>query len=40
MLAIVNREATDMDRYADLVLHDEIGPVLTEIAPDFDGTRL
>ena len=33
MLAIVNREATDMDRYADLVLHDEIGPVLTEIAP-------
>jgi NAD-dependent deacetylase len=34
-LAIVNREATDMDRYADLVLHDEIGPVLTEIAPDL-----
>jgi len=35
MLAIVNREATDMDRYADLVLHDEIGPVLTEIAPSL-----
>ena len=33
MLAIVNREATDMDRYADLVLHDEIGAVMSEIAP-------
>jgi NAD-dependent deacetylase len=32
-LAIVNREPTDQDPYADLVLHDEIGPVLTEIAP-------
>jgi NAD-dependent deacetylase len=32
-LAIVNREATDMDTFADLVLHDEIGPVLTEIVP-------
>lgn len=30
-LAIVNREPTDLDRYADLVLHDEIGPVLSEI---------
>jgi NAD-dependent deacetylase len=29
-LAIVNREATDMDAYADLVLHDEIGPALSE----------
>ncbi|HRD28176.1 MAG TPA: Sir2 family NAD-dependent protein deacetylase [Caulobacter sp.] len=33
MLAIVNREATDMDRYADLVLHDEIGAVMNEIVP-------
>lgn len=33
MLVIVNREATDMDRYADLVLHDEIGPLMTEIVP-------
>ena len=32
-LAIVNREPTDMDAYADLVLHDEIGPVMTEAAP-------
>jgi NAD-dependent deacetylase len=28
-LAIVNREPTDQDGYADLVLHDEIGPVLS-----------
>jgi NAD-dependent deacetylase len=28
-LAIVNREATELDAYADLVLHDEIGPTLT-----------
>jgi NAD-dependent deacetylase len=27
-LAIVNREPTDMDGYADLVLHDEIGPAM------------
>jgi NAD-dependent deacetylase len=32
-LAIVNREPTDQDRYADLVLHDEIGAVLGEIVP-------
>ncbi|WP_374467821.1 NAD-dependent deacetylase [Phenylobacterium sp.] len=32
-LAIVNREPTPLDPYADLVLHDEIGPVLTETAP-------
>jgi len=32
-LAIVNREPTDQDRYADLVLHDEIGSVLGELAP-------
>lgn len=33
VLAIVNREATELDPYADLVLHDEIGPVMTEAAP-------
>jgi NAD-dependent deacetylase len=32
-LAIVNREPTEIDPYADLVLHDEIGPVMTEAAP-------
>ncbi|MBJ7413619.1 MAG: Sir2 family NAD-dependent protein deacetylase [Phenylobacterium sp.] len=32
-LAIVNREATELDPYADLVLHDEIGPVMTAAAP-------
>ncbi|HEY2658895.1 MAG TPA: Sir2 family NAD-dependent protein deacetylase [Caulobacteraceae bacterium] len=30
-LAIVNREPTEQDAYADLVLHDEIGPLLSEI---------
>jgi len=29
-LVIVNREATDQDGYADLVLHDEIGPAMSE----------
>jgi NAD-dependent deacetylase len=33
-LVIVNREATDQDPYADLVLHDEIGPVLSEVVPE------
>ena len=33
MLAIVNREETELDGYADLVLHDEIGPVMTAVAP-------
>jgi NAD-dependent deacetylase len=33
-LVIVNREATDMDRLADLVLHDEIGPVMTAAVPE------
>ena len=28
-LAIVNREPTELDPYADLVLHDEIGPAMT-----------
>jgi len=32
-LAIVNREETELDPYADLVLHDEIGPVMTQAAP-------
>jgi NAD-dependent deacetylase len=32
-LAIVNREPTEMDGRADLVLHDEIGPVMTEVTP-------
>jgi NAD-dependent deacetylase len=30
-LAIVNREPTDQDPYAELVLHDEIGPVMSEV---------
>jgi NAD-dependent deacetylase len=30
-LAIVNREPTEQDAYADLVLHDEIGPVMSEV---------
>ena len=30
-LAILNREATDQDPYADIVLHDEIGPVMSEV---------
>ncbi len=29
-LVIVNREPTDQDPYADLVLHDEIGPAMRE----------
>jgi NAD-dependent deacetylase len=28
-LAIINREPTELDAYADLVLHDEIGPAMT-----------
>lgn len=32
-LAILNREATELDGWADLVLHEEIGAVMTEIAP-------
>jgi NAD-dependent deacetylase len=30
-LAIVNREPTDQDEAADLVVHDEIGPTLSEV---------
>jgi NAD-dependent deacetylase len=33
VLAIVNREPTDQDGFADLVLHDEIGAVLEVVAP-------
>ncbi len=32
-LAIVNREATELDEIADLVLHDEIGPVMSAVVP-------
>jgi NAD-dependent deacetylase len=32
-LVIVNREATDQDPYADLVLHEEIGAVMARVAP-------
>jgi NAD-dependent deacetylase len=32
-LVIVNREATDQDGFADLVLHDEIGAVLEAVVP-------
>ena len=31
--AIVNRDPTDQDPDADLVLHDEIGPVMSEVVP-------
>ena len=30
-LAIVNREPTDQDIHADLVLHDEIGTVMSQV---------
>ncbi len=33
VLAIVNREATEQDAHADLVLHDEIGPAMNHAAP-------
>lgn len=34
-LVILNREATDLDSYADLVINDEIGPVLSRaVMPD------
>ena len=32
-LIIVNREPTEQDPYADLVLHDEIGPTMTAAVP-------
>jgi len=33
-LIILNREATDLDDIADLVLHDEIGPAMSEAVPE------
>jgi NAD-dependent deacetylase len=35
-LVIVNREHTEMDVYADLVLHDEIGPTLSDVASSLN----
>lgn len=32
-LAIVNREPTEQDGYADLVLNEEIGPLMSRVAP-------
>jgi len=32
-LVIINREPTEQDHYADLVLHDEIGPTMTAAVP-------
>lgn len=32
-LAILNREETPLDGYADLIVNDEIGPILTSVAP-------
>lgn len=32
-LAIVNREPTEQDAFADLAVHDEIGPVLSAVVP-------
>ncbi len=34
VLAIVNREATDQDAFADLVVRGEIGPVMTAAVPE------
>jgi NAD-dependent deacetylase len=37
-LVIVNRDPTDLDDYADLILRDEIGPALSEAIPaNFPG---
>lgn len=33
LLAIVNREPTEQDRYADIVLHEEIGPLMSAVVP-------
>lgn len=32
-LVIVNREPTEQDEHADLVIHGEIGPILSEVVP-------
>jgi NAD-dependent deacetylase len=37
LLAIVNRETTDQDRFADLVLHEEIGAVMAAVTPWRDA---
>ena len=34
-LAILNREATPQDPYADLVIHGDIGPVLSRVIKDL-----
>src|SRR5690606_41914199 len=39
-LAIVNREPTDQDAYADLVLHDEIGPVMAAVRSEEHTSEL
>ncbi|HEU4519578.1 MAG TPA: NAD-dependent deacetylase, partial [Microvirga sp.] len=38
-LAIVNREPTDLDAAADLVIHDEIGDVLEPFLSQEGNTR-
>ena len=35
LLAILNRERTPQDPYADLVIHDEIGPILSSAVKDL-----
>jgi NAD-dependent deacetylase len=35
-LIIVNRDPTEQDEIADIVLHDEIGPAMSEAAPPLD----
>jgi NAD-dependent deacetylase len=32
-LVIINRDPTEQDRFADLVIHDQIGPLMSRIAP-------
>ncbi|MCA6271607.1 MAG: NAD-dependent deacetylase, partial [Phenylobacterium sp.] len=37
-LVIVNRDPTDLDEHAHLVVYDEIGPTLSEVVPaNFPG---
>ena len=36
-LVIVNRDATDIDPYADLVLHEDIGTVLEPLTASTNG---
>jgi len=35
-LVIVNREPTELDGYADLVIHDQIGKIMSEVLPAND----